>query len=105
MSEMEASVHLPMQVTDAHCKRGGVSLEQLLRLGCRLSIQDLSEDKPLVYTGVPCPDPGSPVLLVGCEHGVEGRSLGEQIKLSSSPRQGEAAAQHNVGKNHAVKTY
>ena len=39
------------------------------------------------------PNPGCPVMMVECEHGMEERSLGGQVNLARSPAQTPGAAQ------------
>ena len=41
----------------------------------------------------PWPNPGCPVMMVECEHGMEERSLGGQVNLARSPAQSANAAQ------------
>ena len=47
----------------------------------------------LLCIGVAWPNPGCPVMMVECEHGIEEKSLGGQITLSKRPTQNPAAAQ------------
>ena len=47
----------------------------------------------LLCVGVAWPNPGCPVMMVECEHGIEEKSLGGQITLSKRPTQNPAAAQ------------